>query len=266
MVHPVKMQVRHTTVLVIVLLLMGSVLYEVTRTESLGRRSAARTQDIALPAPQPVVHTVRGTTENYIGRTSSGRNPIALVEPDRELLATTGYGAAVQATATTLRGNVPGRGIGYAFGRTREARAQSSGSAGYAAGAYGMGGVGAWGGVSGMMRPDNTRGPKTAAANRPAKEPKAPKAPKPGKGGGSGGATAVAGTPPALAAGGAIALLPGGFTTGAAAVEPGAVASVQGSAAATAQGPAPAATPEPMSMLLLGTGLVALFNVRKHLS
>src|SRR5689334_173652 len=61
MVYPVKMHVRYSTVLVIVVLLMGSVLYEVTRTEAIGRQSAARTQDIALPAPQPVVHTVRAS-------------------------------------------------------------------------------------------------------------------------------------------------------------------------------------------------------------
>jgi len=67
MVYPVKMQVRYSTVVVIVLLLMGSVFYEVTRTESIGRQSAARTQDIALPAPQPVVHTISGATRmDYI--------------------------------------------------------------------------------------------------------------------------------------------------------------------------------------------------------
>ncbi len=274
MVYPVKMQVRHSTVLVIVLLLMGSVFYEVTRTESFGRESAARTQDIALPAPQPVVHTVRATTENFIGRTSSGRSPVALVEPDRELLATAAYGSATPtAVTTTLRGDVPGRGIGFAFGRTGEARVHSSGSSGYAAGSYGMGGVGAWGGVSGMMRPDNSHpasaGRKAAATSRPAKEPKEGKQPKPGKGQGSGsisggGVTAVAGAPgSAVTPEGTVALLTGGFTTGAAGAESGTLVDVA-AGPSTAQGPAPAPTPEPMSMLLLGTGLVGLFNVRRH--
>jgi hypothetical protein len=58
-------------------------------------------------------------------------------------------------------------------------------------------------------------------------------------------------------------LLPGGFSTGAAAVEAGAVAPVA-TAGKTSPAAAPAATPEPMSMLLMGSGLVALYGVRRR--
>jgi len=260
MVYAEKIHVRHSTVLVIVVLLMGSVLYEVTRTESFGRQSAARTQDIALPAPQAVVHTVRASA-NFIGNSSAGRSAIQPVQPDRELLATAAYGSATVATAAFFHRDFAPRGFGAAFnGRSLNGRVRSSGSSGYAAGAYGMGGVGAWGGVSGMMRPSTAnlaerpgrRVGQQARAERPA--------PRRSGNGSGGGATSGGGT------GGAAGTdsLPGGFTTGAAAIEPGAVVSVEGGGASP-KAPAPAPTPEPMSVLLVGTGLAALYKVRQHL-
>jgi hypothetical protein len=250
---------------VIVLLLMGSVLYEVTRTESFGRQSAARTQDIALPAPQPVTHTVRASA-NFIGSSTVGRNAVQPVQPDREFLAITGYGSAAAHTPAAFRSNASFRRFGdFTFnGRSFNGRAHSSNSSGYAAGSYGMGGVGAWGGVSGVTRPGNRNGiARRANAERPARNAQAPRRPGNGSGGNGGGATSVAGNDTTAPVTGSLALN-GGFTTGAAAIEPGAVVTV-GASAAPALGPAPAPTPEPMSLLLVGTGLAALFTVRQRL-
>jgi hypothetical protein len=260
MVYPVKMHVRYSTVLVIVLLLMGSVLYEVTRTESLGRQSAARTQDSARPAPQPVVHTVRAYT-NFIGNSSMGRSAIQPFQPDREFLASAAYGSVVTAAffrRDFFQHNFAPRGLNAAFGgRSLNGRARSSGGSGFAAGSYGMGGVGAWGGVSGVMRPISN------LADRPGRRvgqtrtsTPAPRRNNGTRGGGTsgGGSSADSGGFPA-----------GGFSTGAAAVEPGAVVDVTGGGASPSQSPAPAPTPEPMSILLVGTGLAALYKVRQHL-
>jgi len=282
MVYPVKMHVRYSTVLVIVLLLMGSVLYEVTRTESLGRQSAARTQDIALPAPQPVVHTVRAYNTNFIGSGSSSRSAIQTIQPDQEFVATAAYSSTAAASAPFFQRDFAPRGGGVSFsgGRSFNGRSRSSGGSGFAAGSYGMGGVGAWGGVSGVMRPTapnlaDRPARRVAAATRPATP--APRRSGNGSGGGatsggsSSGGTASGGVSGSLAANVAPGLgfdgnsLPGGFTTGAASVEPGAVVNVSAGGTVAPKGPAPAPTPEPMSMLLVGTGLAALYKVRQHL-
>jgi hypothetical protein len=263
MVYPVKVQVRYSTVTVIVLVLMGSVFYEVTRTESYGRQSAARTQDIALPAPQPVVHTIRARTD-YIGNSSVRSNNIQPRQPDQELLATAGYGSAPVVANASVRTDTSGHGFD-AFGSSiAEARAHSSGGSGYSAGGYGMNGVGAWGGVSGVVHPGNAAlaTPKEVrkAAKAVAKSAKA--AAKSGGGGATSGSAGTPGAPGTLTP-----QLTDGFSTGAAAVEAGGVVAVQtpGVAGSTPHGPAPASTPEPMSLMLVGTGLVALVGARRHL-
>jgi len=258
MVYPVKVQVRYSTVLVIVLVLMGSVFYEVTRTESYGRQSAARTQDIALPAPQPVVHTIRARTD-YVGNSSVRSNAIQPRQPDQELLATAGYGSAPVVANASVRTDTSGHGFDAYGSSIAQARAHSSGGSGYAAGGYGMNGVGAWGGVSGVVHPGSAAlaTPKEVrkAAKAAAKSAKTNKS-----GGGGGGATSgTTGTPTPQ--------LTDGFSTGAAAVEAGAVVAVQtpGVTGSATQGPAPASTPEPMSVMLVGTGLVALVGARRRL-
>jgi len=241
---------------VIVLVLMGSVFYEVTRTESYGRQSAARTQDIALPAPQPVVHTIRARTD-YIGNSSVRSNAIQPRQPDQELLATAGYGSAPVVANASVRTDTSGHGVDAYGSSVAQARAHSSGGSGFAAGGYGMNGVGAWGGVSGVVHPGSTA---VAAPKAIAKAAKA--AAKPAKTAKSGGGGATAGTPGTFTP-----QLTDGFSTGAAAVEAGAVVAVQtpGVTASAPQGPAPASTPEPMSLMLVGTGLVALVGARRHL-
>lgn len=254
MLYPPRFQVRQSTVLVIVLLLMGSVLYEVTRTESVGRQSAVRTQDISLPAPKPVEHKiVANVRPDYIGRTSAFSATTKPVTFDGDVALATGAAAT---TGTSLRTDSSGDGASEAtFGRAVATRVHSATSSGYSAGAYGMGGVGAWGGVSGMIHPAET---KAATAPKAAKAPKTAKADKPKQPrAGSGGATSGS-------SGAGTGILATGFTTGAAAVEAGAVAAVQNGQGASPAS-SPASTPEPMSLLLMGTGLVALYNVRRHL-
>ena len=263
MLYPTRFQVRYSTVLVIVLLLMGSVLYEVTRSESAGREDAARTQDIALPAVQPVEHKIRGSARpDYIGRSSfSAASTMAANDGDVAIAAGTAGTAG-----TSIRGEAVGQTRTDAPGNSGNApgRVRSASSSGYAPGSYGMGGVGAWGGASGMVRASATA---TAAApgqvKKAAKGDAPPKAPKPSRPGstGSGGAPTTGTSGEVLGT-----LFPAeGFSTGAAAVEPGAVATVASNGRANGS-PAgsPASTPEPMSMLLMGTGLVALYGVRRR--
>jgi hypothetical protein len=253
MLYPTRFQVRQSTVLVFVLLLMGSVLYEVTRTESGARQHAARTQDISLPADQPTEHKIRPIVRpDYIGRASIASASARSVSTDEQL----GVGTAAAATGTTLRTETVSNagGGGLSNGSSAPGRVRSANVTGYAP--AGMGGVGAWGGVSGMVRatPPKSAAPAKAPKAAAAKKEATPKKQQPGNSGGSNGG----------GGGGAIAtatLLPGGFTTGA--IEPGAVAGVQATAAASPAA-APAATPEPMSMFLMGSGLVALYGVRRR--
>jgi hypothetical protein len=261
MVYPAKVQIRYSTVLVIVLLLMGSVLYEVTRTESFGRQSAARTQDISLPSAQPLTaHLVRPAERpDYIGRSSVAAASVKVKQGDDETLTATGTRLAISSPAV-LSSDASVRGTGWAFGTSNAGRVSSASGSGYAPGAYGMSGVGAWGGVSGVARPVTTTTAKPAKEPKPAKEAKA-KTPTPKRGNGnSGGASSGGGSTDPVVATNLVA----GFTTGAAAVESGAVASVQ-SSGTKSPASSPASTPEPMSLMLVGTGLVALYNVRRRL-
>jgi len=247
MLYPTRFQVRHSTVLVIVLLLMGSVLYEVTRTESAARQSAARTQDISLPAVKPVEHKIRPIARpDYIGRASVSAGSTKPVTMDGDVAVAA---SAAGPAATRVGSAAVGGASAVTGGSSAPGRSRSANSSGYAAGSYGMGGVGAWGGVSGVMRPSEIRA--AAAAKAPKAAAAKPPAPR-RAGSGGGGATGAVATQ----------LLPGGFTTGAAAVVPGTVAAVQPGASPAAS---PAATPEPMSMLLMGTGLAALYGVRRRL-
>jgi len=252
MLYPTRFQVRHSTVLVIVLLLMGSVLYEVTRTEPAARQHAARTQDIALPADKPIEHRIRPTVRpDYIGRASVSSVASAAAMTESPAIAA---GTASVTGATVRTTTVSGNSAGVVGGSSAPGRVRSSSGSGYAAGGFGMSGVGAWGGASGMVRPSETKAAAPAKAPKPVAEKKA-SAPKPRSSGGGGGTSANTGV--------VATLLPGGFTTGAAAVQSGAVAAVQGSGTASPAS-SPAATPEPMSMFLMGSGLVALYGVRRR--
>jgi hypothetical protein len=203
------------------------------------------------------VHTIRARTD-YIGNSSVRSNAIQPRQPDQELLATAGYGSAPVVANASVRTDTSGHGIDAYGSSIAQARAHSSGGSGYAAGGYGMNGVGAWGGVSGVVHPASTA-LATPKAIRKA-EKAAAKPAKAAKSGGGGGATSGA-------SGTFTPQLTEGFSTGAAAVEAGAVVAVQtpGVTASAPQGPAPASTPEPMSLMLVGTGLVALVGARRHL-
>jgi hypothetical protein len=239
---------------------MGSVLYEVTRTESAPRQAAARTQDISLPAAQPVEHKIRAATRpDYLGHSSfSGGTTRAATGGD---VAIAGVGGTA---ATSVRVQAAGQARSEAPGNSGNApgRVRSANSSGYAPGSYGMGGVGAWGGVSGMVRASATaKAEAPGQVKKAAKAAAAPKKPSPNRAGSNGGGGGATGTSGELVA----TLLPAaGFSTGAAAVQPGAVAAVQQGNGQVSPAASPASTPEPMSMLLMSTGLVALYGVRRR--
>ena len=72
MLDPTRFQVRQSTVLVMVVLVMGSMFYQITGTKSAGRQDTARTQDISLPAAQPVEHKIGPPARlDCVGRSSS---------------------------------------------------------------------------------------------------------------------------------------------------------------------------------------------------
>lgn len=175
------------------------------------------------------------------------------------------------------------------------------GSPSFVAGNNGNNGVGAWGGASAVAVPrrDTTNRPQAqpekvvaAATPVPAKPPAASAPPKRGSSGGGGGVNGGHETPPAkqpppppngdqgagapedpgVAAPPATAT-PGATTTPGAAVTP--AATVAQTPAVTGTGtvaPAalgggsvsPASTPEPLSLMLVGTGLLGLYRARRY--
>lgn len=132
--------------------------------------------------------------------------------------------------------------------RTRNARSASGGSGAFGGGGGGFGG-GGWGGVSGTDREEGRA--SVAQAPRPARTTT-----RSGSSGGGGGATvATAGAGPA------VVTLP-------AAASPVAVAAVgqQGVASPLGSSPGTSPTPEPLTLLLVGSGLAGLYGARKHLA
>lgn len=252
MVYAKRFQVRQSSVLVIVLLLMGSVLYEVTRTESFPwQSSAARTQDISLPADRPAAVKSRFTSRtDYIG-TATGAGVRVNAALSDNVLPWAPQAAAVSSRSTALT-RAASRGADASFSGALAPRVRSSSGSGYAQGGFGMSGVGAWGGVSGMVRPASTAAARTTTA-RPARTTRAQTPRRPGGSSGSGGATTDENG----------LLLANGFSAGAAAAQPGAVATLV-PAGSVSPASAPAPTPEPMSLMLVATGLAGVVGARRY--
>ena len=161
---------------------------------------------------------------------------------------------------------------------TKTSRHSGTGSGGFAASIGG--GIGAAGGVSGTsQRKNNALSIKTAATTRTTTHTStSPSKSSNHSGGGSssgtsGGGTAVSGTSAGVAAGGVAADASAGpgvalTTTGAGAtggvVALGVTGGVTGKVGATGSSPAP--TPEPISLLLIGSGLCGAFGARRVFS
>jgi hypothetical protein len=155
--------------------------------------------------------------------------------------------------------------------RIRRSGSGSSGSAGFSSLGMGAGGVGGGGGGAtvaprnGNQASASTFQNQKAPAERgtpPAARPSPPRSPR--SGGGSAGGPAPGGGSVGGGGGSAASPLP------AAAVVPaglgsGALAPIEGAPFSPGGSPSPAATPEPTTMLLLGTGIAGLYRLRRYL-
>jgi hypothetical protein len=159
---------------------------------------------------------------------------------------------------------------GFRFSPNGGRPGPSRGSASFATSGSGMAGASAWGGVSGTAparRQAVAQAVRARIQERIAALPPRPSPSRPGggssgsggSGGGSGSGSGDGGSQDGI--GGDAAGTPPGF-----AGAPGAAAGGGAGGAGAAGSLSPAATPEPMSLLLVGAGFAGLYRARKYLA
>jgi hypothetical protein len=217
-----------------------------------------------------------------VSRSGAARGDIALVNPvpDRAANVTTPevrqiaplFAGGSAANTTTVRGEAAGSLAGiarsggrsfdlvssdrrnsasgyrdFAGERSRRGSNSSNGSGGSSVGGGGIGGGGgAWGGASGTA---STKGPNSASTSGSARAANAPRQSS-GSARGAAGTASAPGLAVAVATPAAINTpVIGGLATGPLGDSPG-----------------PSPTPEPLTLLLVGSGLAGLYGVRKHIA
>jgi hypothetical protein len=151
---------------------------------------------------------------------------------------------------------------GFRFSPDGRRPGPSRGSASFATSGSGMAGASAWGGVSGtaparrqaVAQAVRARIQERVAALPPKPSPSRPR----GGSSGSGGSGSSGDSGSQDGAGGEVAGTPPGFA--------GAPSAAAGGGAGAAGSLSPAATPEPMSLLLVGAGFAGLYRARKYLA
>jgi hypothetical protein len=202
--------------------------------------------------------------------------PVTQAKPP-ELESVVALGGSTAAVGAGSAAGAPANRFGYSGsgGSTFRGQTSRTSSGGGSAGSAGSGGGGGWGGVSGTAasRPAAAKAP-TVRPERPAREPRAPRpertsSPSRSGSGGSGGgssSSASSGSEVVSAVGSAPAAV-GAFGTPVGAVASGAPAKVGAVTGAGTIKPSavPSPTPEPMSLIMIGTGLAGAFGLRRRL-
>jgi hypothetical protein len=196
------------------------------------------TAGLTTPDVRPVAPLFSGGSSARLATSTDARSAAGAFVP--------GAAAANARRFDLVRDNRRGGSSYRDFAGERRRGGNSGGSSGGSGigGGGGFGGGGGWGGVSGTAPATNAgRTGSTRAAGAPGQN----RASRPGGGSGSNGAPA----------GGAVAATPGVVTGGVIATAPlGPVGS----------SPGPSPTPEPLTLLLVGSGLAGLYGARKHLA
>ena len=209
---------------------------------------------------------------------SAATTPEALPVPDMTIASSNlqpgGYDAP-----TASRRWTPSNDNDSFGSRMRRSNSSSSGGAGFSSLGFGSGGVGGGGGGATVAPRNGNQVSSTTFQNQkapaeratpPAARPSPPRSPGTG-GGGSSGAPAPGGG--SVGGGGAASAPPAAVavTPSVAAIVPAgagpapAIAALEAPPFSPAGSPSPAATPEPTTMLLLGTGIAGLYRLRRYL-
>jgi hypothetical protein len=224
------------------------------------RRPRSGTNRLGVPPRQASTSPARSSLTPGGGAATT---PESLPVPELTIASSNERPGGYDASATRRRYSSNDN---ASFGsRIRRSSSGSSGSSGFSSGGMGVGGVGGGGGAGAAAAPSNgNQGSTTTFQNQkapaeratpPAARPTPPRSgsgPAPGGGSVGGGGSAA---PPAAA-----------VTPGVAAFGPApAIAPIEAPPFSPGGSPSPAATPEPTTMLLLGTGIAGLYRLRRYL-